>query len=49
MLVRIVLIDDRCFAGRSITNVAKVEALKAFERPEVRVCLLDLKLAARGL
>ena len=39
----------RCFAGHTISNLNRIAALKRFEEPGMRVCLLDLKLGARGL
>ncbi|ORY35502.1 P-loop containing nucleoside triphosphate hydrolase protein [Naematelia encephala] len=37
------------FAGHSVSSTKRVEALRNFEKPNVQVCLLDLKLGARGL
>lgn len=38
-----------CYVGAAISNVERMDALRRFENPDVKVCLLDLSLAARGL
>ena len=39
----------RCYAGHSVSSAKRVEALQQFNNPETKVCLLDLRLGARGL
>lgn len=43
------VISYRRFAGHSVSREKRTEAIKEFEEPQVQVCLLDIKLAARGL
>ena len=44
------LIDVRsCYIGGNVERAKRNAALKDFEKPETRVCLLDLKTGARGL
>ncbi|WVQ72084.1 hypothetical protein IAR50_001629 [Cryptococcus sp. DSM 104548] len=38
-----------CFVGHTLALKQRRQALDRFESPEVKVCLLDLRLAARGL
>ncbi|ODO11128.1 hypothetical protein I350_01731 [Cryptococcus amylolentus CBS 6273] len=38
-----------CFVGHTLDAKHRRQALDRFESPEVKVCLLDLRLAARGL
>lgn len=37
------------YVGPNVSLAEKQDALALFELPAYRVCLLDLKLAARGL
>ncbi|ORX38379.1 SNF2 family N-terminal domain-domain-containing protein [Kockovaella imperatae] len=44
------LVDvESCFVGTAVSVVGREEALRKFQEPAVRVCLLDLKVGARGL
>ena len=38
-----------CFAGTTVSSAERTRALQEFEKPETKVCLLDLRLGARGL
>jgi hypothetical protein len=40
---------DSCYVGPGVSPAKRAEALNEFEDPAVRVCLLDLRMAARGL
>lgn len=43
------LADSRAYAGAKVPATQRKAALKNFASPGMRVCLLELKFAARGL
>lgn len=39
----------RVFAGGMSTAKARIEAIDSFQKSDTKACLLDIKVAARGL